>query len=334
MPTGVKKRKESKPKPRERSAFRGAVWRGIGIVLPPLMTIVIFLWIGSTVQYYVLEPVSVGTRNALAWMTADIRDEWNSPELFPPGVNDPPARITSGGQKYVLLKDDRYIPAEVHEALRRSLGDQGVPGTASGAYQKWVEIRYLRPYIAIPVFGAMFVVVMYLLGTFLAAGIGRVFWNLFEQGVNRLPLVRNVYSSVKQVTDFMLNETDVEYSRVVAIEYPREGIWTLGLVTNEGMAEVSEVVGEPVLSVVIPASPMPVTGYTVMVPASSAIDVDITIDQALEFVISCGVVTPPQQDLTTPSLRGDTVLKRHAPTTVGAASAATRPPAASSADNR
>ena len=129
----------------------------------------------------------------------------------------------------------------------------------------------------------------------MAAGFGRMFWNLVEKGIFRLPLVRNVYSSVKQVTDFMFSENEIEYTRIVAVEYPRKGVWSLGFVTGESMWQIREAAGEPVLSVLIPSSPMPVTGYTITVLKSETVDLDITLDQAFQFTISCGVVVPPQQ---------------------------------------
>src|SRR5690606_37273849 len=83
--------------------------------------------------------------------------------------------------------------------------------------------------------------------------------------------------------------------RVVVIEYPRKGLWSIGLVTGEGMLDVSSAANEPCVSIVLPTSPAIFTVKTVMVPKSKAYDVNMTIDQALQFVISCGVVVPPHQ---------------------------------------
>jgi uncharacterized membrane protein len=141
----------------------------------------------------------------------------------------------------------------------------------------------------------VFVLLLYLLGKFLAAGIGRVFWNLFERGIHRLPMVRNVYDSVKQVTDFVFDDREIEYTRVVAVEYPRKGVWSLGFVTGESLADIRSISGEPMLSLMIPSSPMSVTGYTITVAKSETIDLNLTMDQALQFVISCGVVVPAHQ---------------------------------------
>jgi uncharacterized membrane protein len=161
--------------------------------------------------------------------------------------------------------------------------------------ERYVDLRYLTPQIVIPVFTCIFILAMYLLGKFLAARVGRLVLGGIEKGIERLPLIRNVYGSVKQVTDFVFTETNVEYTRVIAVEYPRKGIWSIGLVTGESMVDIASAANEPVLSVLIPTSPAPFTGYTLTIKRSEAIDLNITIDQAVQFIISCGVVIAPQQ---------------------------------------
>ena len=101
-----------------------------------------------------------------------------------------------------------------------------------------MQLTYLRPYYAIPCFLAIFVLLLYLLGKFMAAGIGDFFGSRFDAAVHRLPLVRSVYSAVKQVTDFFFSEQTMQFTRVVAVEYPRHGMWSLAFVTSEGLKEV------------------------------------------------------------------------------------------------
>ena len=85
----------------------------------------------------------------------------------------------------------------------------------------------------------------------------------------------------------------MQYTRVVAIEYPRSGIWTLGFITGEAMHDIQNTVDEPVVSAFVPHSPMPFTGFAVTVKKSETVDLSISVDQAIQFVISCGVVIPP-----------------------------------------
>lgn len=274
---------------RSEHPFRSAVIRGLGVVTPPLLTIVIFLWVGSTVQQYVLRPITLSVRDAIVMATADILPDTVSP--IDPAI----PTVDIDGQTYRRTGDDKLVPIGVYERVRENQGSEPIPVTAKGVYERYVELRYLQPYKVIPAFLAIFILVLYLLGKFIAAGIGRFFVHQVEQGILSLPLVRNVYSSVKQVSDFLFSPRDIEYTRVVAVEYPRKGIWSIGLVTGESMIDIRSAANEPVLSILIPTSPMPVTGYTINVKKSEAIDLDITIDQAFQFIVSCGVVVPPQQ---------------------------------------
>jgi len=261
--------------------FRKAVLRGLGVVSPPLFTILIFLWVANTTNFYVLQPVTYGVQEAILWVIEiDVR-EFDSAEQ-------------ASGEGFVVIEDGTYIPGWVYGPVMESPGDESLK-TAEDYYRRYVRLQYLSPYVLIPCFLALFTILLYLLGKFMAAGIGHFFWNRFELGVNRLPLVRNVYSSVKQVSDFLFSEREIEYTRVVAVEYPRKGIWSLGMVTGESMLDIRSAANEPILSVLMPTSPMPVTGFTVTVLKSETIDLNITIDQAFQFIISCGVVVPPQQ---------------------------------------
>ena len=117
-------------------------------------------------------------------------------------------------------------------------------------------------------------------------------WDRF---VLHLPGVRAVYSAVKQVSDFIFSERELRVTRVVAVEFPRKGVWSIGFVTGESLSAIYDAAGEPVLTVLIPYSPLPVTGCTIAVRKSECIDLNITFDQACQFIVSCGVVVPPQQ---------------------------------------
>ncbi len=266
--------------------FRAAMLRGLGVLLPPLLTIVIFLLVGQTVKQYVLDPVTNWVREGLVYTLADIR--------YDIGPVDPVAKtVTVDGLVYRQVEGDAFIPLVVYDTVRRTVGTRTAPRSAEEYYRSYVETTYLRPYIVVPVFLLLFVLVLYLLGKFLAAGIGRAFWTAFEQLIVRLPLIRSVYSAVKQFSDFFFNETEVQFRKVVAIEYPRRGIWSLAFVVSEGFLDVRAAANEPIVAVFVPSSPMPMTGFTITLPKRDVIDLNITIDQAIQFMVSCGVVVPP-----------------------------------------
>jgi uncharacterized membrane protein len=270
----------------------------LGVVLPPLLTVVILLWVAGTIKQYALEPVTVGTRNLLAWYwSQQDAEKLADPETMKKVDLGAPEFKLPSGEYYVRLPSGLYVPQEIRQELT---GDDpgGVmnTGTRSDVYRRFVELEYMRPQMVIPLFICLFILILYILGKLMGAGIGRMLWNLIERGVfHRVPLVRNVYDSVKQMTDFMFTERELGYKRVVAVEYPRKGVWALGFVTGESLADIRSATGEPMISMMIPSSPMSLTGYMVTVPKSETIDLDLTIDQALQFLISCGVVVPPHQ---------------------------------------
>ncbi len=270
-----------------RSPFWRAVIRGLGVVLPPLLTIVIFLWIGGTVENYVLDPVTGLAQRILQFVVADIRVEGAIPQSER-GKENP----SIDGIVYQRLESGEYVPRAIYDLVKYYPSQEGPPRTASQVYRTYIRLLYLRPYVVVPAFILVFTLLLYLLGKFMAAGIGRFFVSLIEGGIDRVPVVRNVYSAVKQVSGFLLNERRMQVSRVVAVEYPRKGIWQLGFVTGEGLSDIEAMVGEQCLSVLICTSPMPMTGFTVIVRRSECLDLNLTLDQAIQFIVSCGVVIP------------------------------------------
>ncbi len=136
------------------------------------------------------------------------------------------------------------------------------------------------------------IVLIYILGLFVASIIGHTVWQSIERLLMRLPLIRQIYPSVKQVTDFVLKEQQVAFQRVIALQYPRQGLWSLGLVTNTGLASLMAATGEELLTVFIPSSPTPFTGYTITVRRDEVIDLPLSIEEALRFTVSGGVIMP------------------------------------------
>lgn len=285
MPKPDAEKKTSRP-------FRGAVLRGLGVVLPPLLTVVIFLWIGGTLQQYMIEPVTSGAQTLLTLAIADIRQDQDLP-----ADQQGRANPVVDGTVYQRLENGTYIPKYVYDVVRSQTSEDLTRLKGPDIYRTYVRLTWLRPYLFVPVLLIVFVLALYLLGKFMAAGIGRFFWGLFEGGIHRVPLVRNVYSSVKQVSGFLLNEREMQVSRVVAIEYPRKGIYQIGLVTGEGMPELEAMLGEECVTVLVCTSPMPMAGFAVCVRRSEVIDLNITLDQAVQFIVSCGVVVPHPKDL-------------------------------------
>jgi uncharacterized membrane protein len=263
-------------KPASAHPFRGALWRGLAVLCPPLLTVLIIVWAINTTKVYFLAPVTTWAREGIVWVISDVQQS--------------PADKAN----YHRLPNGAYIPVTVYDAVRKQT-DSDLLVTGDDFYRQYVDQTYLQPYYAIPFFLSVFILLLYFLGKFMAFGIGVFFGNLFDRTMRHLPGVRAVYSSVKQVSDFVFNERALNVTRIVAVEFPRKGIWSLGFVTGESLLALADVAQEPVAAVLIPYSPMPVTGSLITVRKSECIDLDITFDQACQFIVSCGVVLPPAQ---------------------------------------
>ncbi len=308
--------------------------RGVAITLPPVLTLLILLWAINGFNTYVIQPINTVVRYALANWENDIRtkdqlvappgnfprlDEWNRNYLVTPSMaekfgpgEDLPKGVTGVVTAEFVHSDDwnrhvfvpmgrgagpvQYVPLADYDLVFKYLRPQPLPTTAIGLYMEVVSVREFPSWWLLSAVSlSMAIVAMYFTGRFVTARIGKWFVRKLEGVLVRVPLVRNVYSTVKQVTDFVLSEREVEFQRVVALEYPRAGSWTLGFVTGEGMLDCAAVVREPMVTVLVPTSPVPAGGFTVMVSKSSVIDLNLTIDQAVQFVVSCGVLIPPHQ---------------------------------------
>jgi uncharacterized membrane protein len=140
-------------------------------------------------------------------------------------------------------------------------------------------------------------VAVFIVGAVFASVVGRTLWRMVEKFILNTPFLKQVYPYVKQITDFLLTPEEQKsmFSRVVAVQYPRNGIWSVGMVTGSGIKKVADSVEKEFLTILIPTSPTPFTGFVIMVPKEQTIDLEITIEQALRFFVSGGVVAPEQQ---------------------------------------
>lgn len=163
--------------------------------------------------------------------------------------------------------------------------------------QRWDSIA-IGNWHLLDLIGLMVAVVLfYFAGVIMSNFLGRSLKDRGEKLVDRVPLIRRVYPAVKQVTDFFFGDTDAtaKFNRVVAVEYPRKGLWSVGLVTGETMRSIQDRAGHECLTVFIPSSPTPFTGYVITVPSDETIDLELSIEDALKFAVSGGVLVPPSQ---------------------------------------
>jgi uncharacterized membrane protein len=140
---------------------------------------------------------------------------------------------------------------------------------------------------------AVLLSLIFLVGFWFSGFIGRRLYGLLERVLVRLPVVSAIYPHIKQISDFFFGEErKIEFRGVVAVEYPRPGVYSIGFLTGSSSRTINEHTGQEHLTIFIPSSPMPVTGYTVFVRADEIIELPLTVDEALRTVISGGLLMP------------------------------------------
>lgn len=126
--------------------------------------------------------------------------------------------------------------------------------------------------------------------------------NIFGQWIvrqtNRLlshiPIVKSIYTSVKQVSDTLFSSSGQAFRQAVLVQYPRSGAWTIAFVTGKPSGEVAQHLTGEFLSLYVPTTPNPTSGFMLMVPRADVVELDMSVDEALKYVISMGVVAPPE----------------------------------------
>lgn len=122
--------------------------------------------------------------------------------------------------------------------------------------------------------------------------LGRLLVNLLERVIDNLPLVRNVYNSVKQIRDTFVQQEQAVFQKSVLVEYPRKGVWVLGFLTGTGKGEPQYRTSSELANVFIPTTPNPTSGFLLMIPSAEVIELDMTISDGMKLIISGGAVVP------------------------------------------
>jgi uncharacterized membrane protein len=144
----------------------------------------------------------------------------------------------------------------------------------------------------IPGLGVVLVLVIVLLtGMTVANILGRKLVGLWDAILSRIPLVRTIHSAVKQVMETILNSGSKSFRKVMLIEYPRKGVWTLAFQTGEVAGEIRDKTGVPVVTVFVPTTPNPTSGFVIIVPKEELIELDMPVEEGLKLIMSLGVVS-------------------------------------------
>ena len=148
----------------------------------------------------------------------------------------------------------------------------------------------------IPGLGVLLAAVLVLTtGMIVANFLGKRLVVAWEHFLARIPLVRSLYAAIKQIMEAVLSTDAQSFRKVLLIEYPRKGVWSLAFLTSDNLGEVQAKTSSEVISVFIPTTPNPTSGFIIMVPKDDVIELDMAVEDGLKMIISLGVAVPPWQ---------------------------------------
>jgi uncharacterized membrane protein len=154
---------------------------------------------------------------------------------------------------------------------------------------------YLRKYLgfAIPGLGFILGMLTILVVGFIATNLfGKRLFKFFEQIFLKFPFIKLIYDPAKQIVDSFISRDNPAFKKVVMVEYPSKGIWSVGFLTNEGFKEAQEKTGEDLLHIFIATTPSPLTGFLILVPKRDVKILDIPVESGVKLVVSGGIVKP------------------------------------------
>jgi len=150
--------------------------------------------------------------------------------------------------------------------------------------------------VHVPGFGVLLALVVVLGTGLLTANIlGARLVRFWEDLLQRIPVVKSIYGSVKQVSDTVLSDSGQAFRKALLVQYPLAGTWTVAFQTGVPAAEISRRLDDEYLSVYVPTTPNPTSGFFLVVKRSETIDLEMSVDEALKYVISMGVVAPAER---------------------------------------
>ena len=262
------------------SDFKRFFGRGLAILLPSILT----LWLLWYAFAFVFNNVAVPINRGIRWGVVAAAPSFISadPERQPPWFRVSAAERAEflAGPEGKAFRD--AAEAEVSHEVR---------------LEKFRRVWMSRWYLS----GAgllVAIVLIYLAGMLLGGLIGRKIYSRVEGWISRLPGFKQVYPHVKQLVNLVMGDSGkkpVAFKRVVLVQYPSQGLWSLGLVTSTSMRAVAEHAGSGVLAVFIPSTPTPFTGFVINVAEQDVHDLPISVDEAIRFLLTGGVLIPEHQ---------------------------------------
>lgn len=158
----------------------------------------------------------------------------------------------------------------------------------------WYDALYGQTII--PGLGLIIVIAVFIAIGWLATNfLGRIFIRISEYIVDQMPVVRTLYSAIKQIFETIMASQSNAFREVVMLEYPRKGIWSIGFVTGTSQGQVQEFTAQETVNVFVPTTPNPTSGYLLFVPKTELKYLDMTVEEGVKLVVSAGIITPEHE---------------------------------------
>ncbi|MCB9914487.1 MAG: DUF502 domain-containing protein [Planctomycetes bacterium] len=292
MDTAQRKPRPKKPRaPKPRKSF---FLRGLITILPATLTLFILVTVVQFAQTYVTKPINSTIYwalegNGLGWKVLDrlgidpMSNEFLDTSALSPELEELRLREPGG------VNSDRF--ATILQAQREEemsfFRDLEALAINPDKLRREVQ-QVISPWVGVLVS----LVVVLTMGYFASGFLGRRAIAAVDRAAQNLPVIRSVYPYTKQLVEFFAAETEFDFDTVVAAPYPSEQVYCIAFVTSTGLKTVHEVLGERYVTVFVPTSPMPMTGFTVFIREDRLIPLPITVDEALRITVSAGVLIP------------------------------------------
>jgi uncharacterized membrane protein len=262
---------EAKPKKSKRPFLRG-----LAVLLPSVLTLWLIVKAYQFIDSAIAEPINRGIRLGFIQI----------PKYFPSL-----AETFSMGPTAETLKKEAET-ANISSTNEPALKELAHELFTTSVDTWWIEHPWMNALGLV-----VAAIIVYICGRLVGGFIGRALYKRIEKIMIAVPVIRKVYPYIKQLVDFLIADDDKpKFSRVVAVEYPRKGIWSVGFMTGTSLRTIESQLPDSI-TVFIPSSPTPFTGYTITVQKKDTIDLPITVEEAIRFAVSGGVLVPDHQIL-------------------------------------
>ena len=263
----------SEPKQRTKHPKR-AFLRGLAVLLPSVLTLWLLVKAYQFIDSAIAEPINRGIRTAFIQI----------PRIFP-----------ATADMFAMKPDEDVLTSAAIDANISTTDTVSMQALANDLFAESVNTWWLgHPWMNL--LGLLVAaIIVYICGRLVGGFLGRALYKRLEKIMVAVPVIRKVYPYIKQLVDFLITDSDSpRFSRVVAVEYPRKGIWSVGFLTGDPLHTIQEKIPDSV-TIFIPSSPTPFTGYTITVPRKDTIDLPISVEEAIRFSVSGGVLVPDHQ---------------------------------------